>query len=292
MIGFSLLRRAALALILALTAMSFVRGQAVDSQHLSATVVLRVHPDAKVTVDGRATKSMGATRRFVSPPLELGKKYHYTIVAEWKPNTYETFTVVRTVHVEAGKIAEEDMSKADAKRGDKLVIIYVPTPPEIVEAMLKLAKVGKDDVVYDLGCGDGRIVVSAVENFHAKHGVGIDLDPVRLKEAMNNAKKVGVEEKVEFRRQDVLKIDDLSQASVVTLYLSDDLNEMLQPILLKQLKPGARIVSHRFRMGDWKPEKTEKVPIEHPIADEKLIHLWTLPKKGGEKKGDKKPGGK
>ncbi len=292
MIGFPLLRRAALALILALSAMSFVRGQTANSQRLSATVVLRVHPDAKVTVDGHATKSTGSTRRFVSPPLEPGKKYHYTLVAEWKPNTYETFTVARTVHVEAGKIAEEDMSKADAKRGDKLVIIYVPTPPEVVEAMLKLAKVGKDDVVYDLGCGDGRIVIAAVEEFNAKHGVGVDLDPERIAEALKKAKRVGAEEKVEFRRQDVLKIDDLSKASVVTLYLSDDLNEMLKPILLKQLKPGARIVSHRFRMGDWKPEKTEKVPIEHPIADEKLIHLWTLPKKGGEKKEDKKPADK
>jgi uncharacterized protein (TIGR03000 family) len=292
MIGSSLARRASLAMLLALSAVSFVRGQAPDTQDLKATVVLRVHPDAKVTVDGQVTKVKGTMRRFVSPPLERGKKYYYTIVAEWMPNTYETFTVTRTVHVEAGKTVEEDMSKADANKGDKLFIIYVPTPPEVVEAMLKLAKVGKDDVVYDLGCGDGRIVVAAVKEFNAKHAVGIDLKQERIEEAQANAKKAGVQERVEFRKADVLKLKDLSQATVVTLYLSDDLNKMLMPKLQEQLKPGARIVSHRFRMGDWKPEKTERVPIDHPIADEQLIHLWTIKTKDGEKKEDKKPSGK
>src|SRR5262249_33420480 len=138
----------------------------------------------------------------------------------------------------------------------------------------------KEDVVYDLGCGDGVLVVTAVQKFHAKRGVGVDLDPKRLREARANAKRAGVEAKVEFRQGDVLKVKDLSEATVVLLYMSDDLNQLLRPILQKQLKPGARIVSHRFTMGDWKPDKTEMVDIEHDIPEEKLIHLWTIKKEG------------
>jgi uncharacterized protein (TIGR03000 family) len=280
MIAFSLSRRCLLTLLIALSAASLVHSQAPDRQDRRASISIRVHPKAKVTVDGQATRTTGETRRFVSPPLEAGKKFHYTFVAEWRPNNYETFTVVRRVPVEAGKRAEEDMTKADPKRGDKLFIRYVPTPPEIVEAMMKLAKVGKDDVVYDLGCGDGRLVIAAVQQFKAKHGVGIDLDPKRLEEAKENAAKAGVEKLVEFRQGDVLKVEDLAKASVVTLYLSDDLNEMLRPILQKQLKPGARIVSHRFVMGKWKPDKTEThtVPLGW-FAGPYRIHLWTIGKK-------------
>jgi SAM-dependent methyltransferase len=165
----------------------------------------------------------------------------------------------------------------------------VPTPQTVVEKMLKMAKVGKDDVVYDLGCGDGRIVVAAVSKFGAKKGVGIDLDPKRIKESNENAKEAGVEDKIEFRKGDVTKVTDLENATVVCLYLSDDLNELLRPILQKRLKPGTRIVSHRFLMGDWKPEKTETVTVG---GSRYLVHLWTIedkekPKKDKDKEDDK-----
>jgi cyclopropane fatty-acyl-phospholipid synthase-like methyltransferase len=131
-------------------------------------------------------------------------------------------------------------------------------------------------VVYDLGCGDGRIVVTAVSKYDAKRGVGIDLDPKRIRDSEATAKAAGVEGKVEFRRGDVLEIKDFSPASVVTLYLANPVNERLRPTLQKTLKPGSRIVSHRFLMGDWKPDKTVKVVHE---GEEFLLHLWTIPQK-------------
>jgi uncharacterized protein (TIGR03000 family) len=256
-----------------------VRTQAPDTQERRATLTVRVHSDAKLTVDGAATKQTGEVRRFYSPPLEPGKSYSYTLVAEWMPrNNYESYIVTRKVKVEPGMAAEIDMRKWDPKQGDQLVIRFVETPDKIVDAMLKLAKVGKDDVVYDLGCGDGRIVVTAVKKFNAKRGVGVDLDPDRIKESKERAKQAGVEDKVEFRVDDVFKVN-VSEATVVTLYMSDELNKLLMPRLREQLKPGARIVSHRFTMGDWKPDKTEQVDIEHDIPEEKLIHLWTISKK-------------
>ena len=132
---------------------------------------------------------------------------------------------------------------------------YVPTPQDVVDRMLSLANVTASDVVYDLGCGDGRIVVTAAKKFGAK-GVGVDFDPDRIKESQANAKAAGVEHLVTFKLQDAMTVD-VSPATVVTLYLLSSSNAKLRPLLTRQLKPGARIVSHAFSMGDWTPEKTD-----------------------------------
>lgn len=150
-------------------------------------------------------------------------------------------------------------------------VIYVPTPPEVVQAMLKVAKVGPNDVVYDLGCGDGRIVVAAVKDFGAKTAVGIDIDPQRISEARENAKAAGVTDQVKFLEADLFQTD-ISQATVVTLYLLPSLNVKLQPKLMQELKPGTRIVSHAFDMGDWAPEQELDV-------DGRKVYFWTIPKK-------------
>lgn len=147
-------------------------------------------------------------------------------------------------------------------------IYFVPTPPEVVRAMLQMANVRKGDVVYDLGCGDGRIVIAAAQVYGVR-GVGIDIDPQRIKEAEENAKKAGVEKLVKFRQGDLFETD-FKEATVVTLYLLERLNEKLKPRLLSELKPGSRIVSHAFGMGDWPPEKTEDV-------DGRMVYLWTVP---------------
>ncbi|HYT77307.1 MAG TPA: class I SAM-dependent methyltransferase [Vicinamibacterales bacterium] len=145
---------------------------------------------------------------------------------------------------------------------------YVPTPQPVVDAMLKLAGVTAQDVVYDLGCGDGRIPITAAQKYGAR-GVGIDIDPKRIEEANENAKAAGVTGKVRFLNQDLFT-SDLSEATVVTLYLLPSLNEKLMPRLKKELKPGTRIVSHAFDMGStWPPEKREEV-------DGKSIYLWTI----------------
>lgn len=147
---------------------------------------------------------------------------------------------------------------------------YVPTRQQVVDAMLELAKVTENDVVYDLGCGDGRIVVTAAKKYGAT-GRGIDIDPQRIKEANENASKAGVTDKVKFIQANLFE-SDVSEATVVTLYLLNSLNMKLRPILLEQLKPGTRIVSHAFNMGDWEPDQTIQV-------DGSTVHLWTVPEK-------------
>ena len=147
-------------------------------------------------------------------------------------------------------------------------VIYVPTPPEVVDAMLKVANVGPKDVVYDLGCGDGRIVVAAVKDFGARAGIGIDIDPERIKEAEANVQTSGVAGKVKIRNEDLFEAN-FSEASVVTLYLLPSLNLKLRPKLWKELKVGTRIVSHAFDMGDWPPEQTLEV-------DGRTVYYWTI----------------
>jgi len=132
---------------------------------------------------------------------------------------------------------------------------YVPTPQEVVDRMLALANVQKTDFVVDLGCGDGRIPVTAAKKYGAR-GLGVDIDPVRVEEANANAKSAGVTHLVEFRLQDALKTD-VTNATVVTTYLLSQSNLRLRPIITKQLKPGSRIVTHSFSMGDWAPTKSE-----------------------------------
>jgi SAM-dependent methyltransferase len=156
---------------------------------------------------------------------------------------------------------------------------FVPTPDEVVEKMLELAKVGKDDVVYDLGCGDGRIVITAAKKYGAR-GVGVDIDPQRIKESNENARIAGVTDRVKFLQQDLFEMD-FSEATVVALYLLPSLNLRLRPKLLRDLKPGSRIVSHAFDMGDWKPEKVVTVPADF---DQNLtIYYWVVPASGDRK---------
>ncbi|MUM64096.1 methyltransferase domain-containing protein [Acidianus infernus] len=135
---------------------------------------------------------------------------------------------------------------------------YVPTPEPVVRKMLEIAKVGPEDIVYDLGCGDGRIVITAAKEFNAKKAVGIDINDERIKEALENVKKNGVEGKVIIEKGNFFDID-LSEATVVTMFLLTNVNEMLKPKLEKELKPGTRVVSHEFEMRGWTPKEVVKV---------------------------------
>ncbi|WP_414550778.1 SAM-dependent methyltransferase [Anabaena sp. CCY 0017] len=146
---------------------------------------------------------------------------------------------------------------------------YVPTPQAVVDAMLEVAKVGKDDVLYDLGSGDGRIVTTAAQKYGVKKGVGVEINPELVQEANANAQEAGVSDRVQFVQQDLFK-SDFSEATVVTLYLLPDINLKLRPQLLQQLKPGTRIVSHAFDMGEWQPEQTLQV-------DGRTIYYWVVP---------------
>jgi len=159
-------------------------------------------------------------------------------------------------------------ASAFAQRTQAPDVIYVPTPYEVVDEMLKLAGVKKGDVLYDLGSGDGRIPVTAAKKFGIR-AVGVDIDPQRIEEAKENAKKNGVAKLVEFRNEDLFRTR-IADATVVTLYLLPDLNVKLRPRLLAELKPGTRIVSHQFDMGTWKPERRVEL-------GGRTIYLWTIP---------------
>jgi precorrin-6B methylase 2 len=156
--------------------------------------------------------------------------------------------------------------QSDAPTGS---VPYVPTPQNVVDRMLQVANVTKNDVVYDLGSGDGRIVVTAAQRYGAR-GIGIDINPTRIQEANANAQRAGVTDRVQFRQQDLFQTD-LNEATVVTLYLLPSVNEELRPKLLR-LRPGTRIVSHAFDMGDWKPEQTIEVGGN-------TIYFWRVPEK-------------
>jgi ribosomal protein L11 methylase PrmA len=175
-------------------------------------------------------------------------------------------TLAAVVAGAPGAAAAQDAAVA-TRRPD---VIYVPTPEEVVEAMLQVAKVTKNDIVYDLGTGDGRIPVTAAKKYGAR-GVGIDIDPQRIKEANENVQKNGVGDRVRILHADLFEAN-ISEATVVTLYLLPSLNLKLMPKLMKELKPGTRIVSHAFDMGDWKPEQELDV-------NNRKVYFWTIPKK-------------
>jgi len=155
-------------------------------------------------------------------------------------------------------------------------VIYVPTPQEVVDAMLEVAQVKNTDIIYDLGSGDGRIPITAAQKYGAR-GVGIDINPDRIKEANENLKKANVGDKVRFLNQDLFETN-ISEATVVTLYLLQSLNEKLRPKLFKELKPGTRVVSHAFSMGEaWAPEKTLNV-------NGRTVYFWTIPANAADRK--------
>lgn len=175
--------------------------------------------------------------------------------------TLSSFEYVRP-GVFAGLASAQDLES-------KKIVPFVPTPQEVVDKMIELAGVKKGDVVYDLGSGDGRIVITAAKK--GARAVGFDVDGDLVKESRENIRKAGLEKLAEIKQQDILTVD-LSPATVVTMYLLPDVNLKLKPNLLKQLKPGSRVVSHAFDMGDWKPDKTERV-------NGRTIYLWTIPAK-------------
>jgi SAM-dependent methyltransferase len=159
---------------------------------------------------------------------------------------------------------------APSRPAPKLDAVWVPSAPEVIAVMLNAAGVGPGDIVYDLGCGEGEVVIAAA--LRGARGVGVDLDPERITNARANAARAGVTEHVTFVEQDLFATD-VSRATVVTLYLGPEVNRRLRPKLLRELRPGTRIVSHDFSMGDWTPERTFTVPQ----APGHVVYLWHVP---------------
>ncbi len=189
----------------------------------------------------------------------------------WKTLSLSLALAAPTLFGVARAPAADEPPVALSNQTPDLDVPYVPTPHIVVEKMLEMADVKKGEQVYDLGCGDGRIVVTAAKKFGAR-GIGIDLDPVRVQEARQNVKANDVENLVEIRQGNALEAD-VSKADVITLYLLPEVNLKLKPTLQK-LKPGTRIVSHDFDMGDWKPKKT--ITMEEPGGMSHTLYLWVV----------------
>jgi uncharacterized protein (TIGR03000 family) len=247
-------------------------------------LLVYVPPGAQIVIDGTKTTSTGEVRRFVSPALRTGQNYSYHLVATWTENGRE---VVRRekVTVQPGRETVVDFRnpgrasqppQEKTQEPDKQPdVIFVPTPQAVVDKMLEMAQVKKGDVVYDLGCGDGRIVVSAAKR--GARAYGFDVDPQRIKESRANVERNGVEGRATITRKDIFTLD-LSPANVVTLYLLADLNVKLIP-QLEKLKPGSRIVSHDFDMRGVKPKQVVRVKAKDDDGEETehTIYLWVAP---------------
>jgi uncharacterized protein (TIGR03000 family) len=261
--------------------------KAAEAKKPATIKVLVPEPNYKSTelkIEDLVTKQKGETRTFTTPPLEGGKTYVYKIEITVEPNNYTKIIRKREVSFKAGEEVSLDLRNKDEKFPDDVRIRWVPTPKDIVIKMGELAKIGKDEIVYDLGCGDGIMIITAVKEMGAKKGIGIDIDAKKVVEAKDNAKQAGISDKIEIREGNILTLEakDIGDANVVMLYLGDEMLARLKPMLQKALKPGTRIVSHRFVMGDdWKPEKTVKVQGED--GDEYELHLWTITGKEGKK---------
>jgi hypothetical protein len=166
---------------------------------------------------------------------------------------------------------EPSFAPTQALTAESLDVPYVPTPQSVVDKMLDMANVTGEDYLIDLGSGDGRIPIAAATRFGTR-GMGVDIDPARVHEAKANAVNARVADKVEFRKQDLFETD-LGQATVLTMYLLPRVNLQLRPRILSKLKPGTRVVSHSFDMGDWKPD--QKITV-----DGRKIYLWIVPERG------------
>ena len=157
-------------------------------------------------------------------------------------------------------------------RDSTYIAPFVPTPQEVVDRMLELAQVSQDDILYDLGSGDGRIVITAAKRYKVK-AVGFEIDPALVKSSQRSIKEAGVDALAEIREQDIRTVD-LSPASVVTMYLYPGANLRLRAAIMRQLKPGSRVVSHDFSMGDWKPDRVERMTDSGGLS--RTIYLWRI----------------
>lgn len=265
----------------------FVAAGAAGAQEAEqrATLRIRLPAGARLLVDGQETKQTGRIRLFTSPPLKAEKNYSYTLQWEFVEDG-KAFKGEKTVRFRAGENVEVDLTREKVQetkegraegKGQKpeLDVPYVPTPQDVVDRMLEAAVLTDKDVLYDLGCGDGRIVATAARKYGCK-AVGFDLDPQRVKEARDNVKRNGVEKLVTIEKKDIFKVD-LEPATVVTLYLLPDVNVQLLP-QLEKLKKGARILSHDFAIEGFEP--ASKFTMISKIDKRRhTVYVWFTPLK-------------
>jgi uncharacterized protein (TIGR03000 family) len=240
-----------------------------DRRLTSRVVVTVPAADADFVVNGQPVPGAGTSREFDPGPLAAGS-HQYTFSVTWEPNTYTTMTRTKVVAIRAGETARIDLTVDDPS--DRVRVIYVPTPASVADAMVELARVSRTDVVYEPGCGDARITIAAIRA-GASRGVCVDIDPERARESKANVTTAGFAERIDVREGDALDVKNLSDVSVVFLYMGDHFNLLIRPVLWRELKVGSRIVSHRFTMGDWESDRTITVSTDEGPYE---LHLWTI----------------
>jgi uncharacterized protein (TIGR03000 family) len=246
----------------------------------SRVVVTLPADDAELVVDGKTIPGQGVSREFASPPVAAGSDQRYTFTVTWMPNTYTTMTRSKAVSFRAGELVRVDLTNEDP--GDRVRVIYVATPADVAEAMVDLAGVRSDDVVYEPGCGDARITIAAIRK-GARRAICVDIDADRARESKTNVAAAGLADRIDVREGDALDVEDLSDVSVVFLYMGDHFNLLIRPVLWRELKVGSRIVSHRFTMGDWQPDKT--ITVSSDDGGFYDLHLWTITEQTKQPRG-------
>jgi uncharacterized protein (TIGR03000 family) len=241
-----------------------------ERQLTSRVLVTLPGADAELSVDGRVIAGAGASREFRTEPLAAGRDHRSTFTVTWMPNSYTTMTRSKTVAFRPGDSVRVDLTVEDPS--DRVRVIYVPTPQSVAEAMVDLAGVTARDVIYEPGCGDARITIAAIRR-GATRGICVDIDPDRARESKENVAAAGLSERIDVRAGDALDVKDLSDVSVVFLYMGDHFDLLIRPVLWRELKVGSRVVSHRFTMGDWMPDKTVTVSDDDGVYE---LHLWTI----------------
>ena len=243
--------------------------QATARRVASRVVVTVPAEDADLMVNGTAVPGSGTSRTFDTGLLAEGT-HKYTVSVTWEPNTYTKMTRTKVVTFRAGEAVRVDLTVEDP--ADRVRVIYVPTPPDVAAAMVQLAAVRESDVIYEPGCGDARITIAAIRA-GARRGICVDIDPERARESKANVETAGFANRIDVREGDALDVKNLSDVSVVFLYMGDHFDMLIRPVLWRELKVGSRIVSHRFTMGDWAPDRTISVSSDDGVYD---LHLWTI----------------
>jgi len=227
--------------------------------------------DAELSVEGQVIEGSGTSRVVDSSRLPSGTRATMTLSVYWKPNGYTEITRTKEVAFTAGQPLAVDLAAEDPT--DRVKVIYVPTPPDVAEEMVRMAGVGPADVVYEPGCGDARITIAAIRR-GAQRGICIDIDEERATESRANVQTAGFAGKIDVRHGDALDLKDLSEVTVVLLYMGDHFNMLIRPVLWRDLKVGSRVVSHRFTMGDWKPDRSTTYRGADGITYD--LHVWTV----------------
>ena len=227
--------------------------------------------DATLLVDGQQDVGFGETRTIDSKRLPRRTAATTTLTVQWKPNGYTEMTRTKQIRFAAGDPVTVDLSANQPD--DRVKVIYVPTPQDVAEEMSRLAGIGPSDVVYEPGCGDARITIAAIRR-GAQRGICIDIDEERANESRANVKTAGFANRIDVRHGDALDLKDLSQVSVVLLYMGEHFNLLIRPVLWRDLKVGSRVVSHAFGMGDWKPDQS--VYFESEQGGAYQLYVWTI----------------